>query len=148
MQTFPNALRSILSVFWIGGLWVIGVLVAPVLFHEMDSGTAGRLAGVLFRDMAWVGMVAGSYILLHMLWEGGLRAFQTLELWLILGMLVLTLINQFAVFPALVTAKAQVHSAAEGMFGGGFQSWHAISSLIYLVQSLMGLFYVIRGSVK
>jgi hypothetical protein len=63
-------------------------------------------------------------------------------------MLVLTLVNQFAVFPVLASAKSEMHSAAEGMFGGGFQSWHAISSLIYLVQSLLGLFYVVRGPVK
>jgi hypothetical protein len=148
MQTLPNALRSLFVVFWIGGLWVIGLLVAPVLFHEAESAFAGRIAGLLFRDMAWVGIVAGLYILLHMLWVEGLRAVQTLEFWLILGMFALTLLNQFAVFPILAQAKSQVHSAAEGVFGGGFQSWHAISSLIYLVQSLLGLFYVVRGSVK
>jgi hypothetical protein len=148
MQTFPNAIRSLLAVFWIGGLWVIGVLVAPVLFHETETALAGKLAGVLFRDMAWVGIVAGTYILIHMLWGEGLRAFQTLEFWLIAGMFGLTLLNQFAVFPVLAEAKSQMHAAAEGMFGGGFQSWHTISSLIYLVQSLLGLFYVVRGSVK
>lgn len=148
MQSFPNALRSLFVVFWIGGLWVTGLLVAPVLFHEVDSALAGRLAGVIFRLMAWVGIVAGAYILLHTLWEEGLRAFQTLELWLIIGMFGLTLLNQFAIFPILAEAKAGMHSAAEGVFGGGFQSWHAISSLIYLVQSLLGLVYVMRGPTK
>lgn len=38
-----------------------------------------------------------------------------------------------------------MNHAAEGLFGGGFATWHAISSLIYLVQSLMGLVYVWRN---
>lgn len=150
MQSFPNALRSILAVVWIGGLWVVGVLVAPILFHHFagDPATAGRVAGLLFRAMAWVGMVAGIYIVLHMLWVEGLRTFQTIEFWLIVGMLVLTLINHFAIFPIIAEVKPQMHTAAEGLFGGGFQSWHTISSLIYLIQSLFGLLYVIRGPVK
>ncbi|HEY9101287.1 DUF4149 domain-containing protein [Chitinimonas sp.] len=148
MQTFPNALRSFLTVFWIGGMWIIGVLVGPLLFHYLDNGLAFRVVTVFFRAMAWVGIVAGLYILLHMLWEEGLRAFQTLELWLIVGMLALTLVNHFAVFPILSDVKPTMHTAAEGMFGGGFQSWQTISSLIYLIQSVFGLIYVIRGPVK
>jgi hypothetical protein len=38
-----------------------------------------------------------------------------------------------------------MNQAAEGLFGGGFATWHAISSLIYLVQSLMGLAYLLRS---
>ncbi|GAB3243321.1 DUF4149 domain-containing protein [Chitinimonas naiadis] len=148
MQTFPNALRSILTVFWIGGLWIIGVLVGPLLFHALDNGLAYKMVAILFRAMAWVGIVAGIYVVIHMLWVEGLRAFQTLEFWLILGMLALTLVNHFAVFPVLSEVKPQMHTAAEGMFGGGFQSWQTISSLIYLIQSVFGLIYVIRGQVK
>ncbi|SFZ78209.1 DUF4149 domain-containing protein [Chitinimonas taiwanensis] len=148
MQTFPNALRSILVVFWIGGLWIIGLLVGPLLFQQLDNGLAFKMVAVMFRAMAWVGIVAGIYIFLHILWVEGLRAFQTLELWLILAMLALTLVNHFAVFPVISEVKPTMHTAAEGVFGGGFQSWQTISSLIYLVQSVFGLIYVIRGSVK
>ncbi|GLR11561.1 DUF4149 domain-containing protein [Chitinimonas viridis] len=148
MQTFPNALRSILTVFWIGGLWVIGLLVGPLLFQQLDNNLAYRMVAVMFRAMAWVGIVAGIYIVFHILWDEGLRAFQTLEFWLILGMLILTLVNHFAVFPVISEVKPQMHTAAEGVFGGGFQSWQTISSLIYLIQSVLGLVYVTRGAVK
>ncbi|WP_269531035.1 DUF4149 domain-containing protein [Chitinimonas sp. BJYL2] len=148
MQNFPTALRSILTVFWIGGLWALGVLIGPVLFHQLDNALAFRVVASMLRALAWVGIVAGIYILIHMLWVEGLRAFQTLELWLILAMLALTLVNHFAVFPVISEVKPQMHTAAEGMFGGGFQNWQTISSLIYLIQSLFGLVYVIRGPVK
>ncbi|QDQ27635.1 DUF4149 domain-containing protein [Chitinimonas arctica] len=148
MQTFPNALRSILTIFWIGGLWIVGLLVGPLLFQQLDNGLAVKMVTVMFRAMAWVGIVAGIYITVHMLWTEGLRGFQTMEFWLVLGMLALTLVNHFAVFPILSEVKPQMHTVAEGVFGGGFQSWQTISSLIYLVQSLFGLIYVIRGPVK
>jgi hypothetical protein len=148
MQTFPNALRSMLAFLWIGGLWIVGVLVPVALIHQLDGNTFFHLIERLFHAMGWVGIVAGVYILFHMLWHEGLRAFQTLELWLILGMLILTLVNQFAVFPILSQVKPEMHVAAEGLFGGGFQSWQTISSLIYLLQAVFGLFYAIRGPVK
>ncbi|MGQ5523796.1 DUF4149 domain-containing protein [Chitinimonas sp. PSY-7] len=148
MQTFPDALRSILTVFWIGGLWVIGLLVGPLLFHHFDNGVAVKMVAVMFRAMAWVGIVAGLYIFIRMLWVEGLRAFQALEFWLIVLMLVLTLVNQFAVFPGLGEVKPTMHTAAEGVFGGGFHNWQTISSLIYLAQSVLGLVYITRGSGK
>lgn len=146
MQPFPHALRSILAVLWIGAMWTVGVLVAPVLFHYLPNGEAGRIAGILFRGVAWVGIVAGAYLVLHALWQEGLKAFQTADFWLVLGMLTLTLVNQFAIFPIIDDIKPHMHAAAEGLFGGGFQSWHTISSLIYLVQAVLGLFYVGRGA--
>lgn len=146
MLPLSAALRAVLTVFWIGGLWGVGVLVAPVLFHSLDNATAGRIAGQLFRIMAWVGMVAGSYILLHMLWQEGFKALRSLDWWLIVLMLALTLLNHFLIFPILADLKAKVSAVAEGAFGGGFQSWHTISSLIYLVQSVAGLAYCVRGN--
>lgn len=142
MQPFPQALRAVLTVLWIGGLWVVGVVVAPVLFQQLDPAQAGRVAGVLFRAMAWVGIVAGTYIALDMLWQAGLGAFRSRGFWLVLALLALTLVNHFAVFPIIAALKSQAHAAAEGVFGGGFRTWHTISSLIYLLQSLLGLVFI------
>ncbi|MFC4159632.1 DUF4149 domain-containing protein [Chitinimonas lacunae] len=139
MQPFPQALRAILTVLWVGGLWVIGVVVAPILFQQLDHAQAGRVAGALFRAMAWIGIVAGGYLVLDLLWQAGLAAFRSRTFWLLMAMLTLTLVNHFAVFPVIAALKPQMHAAAEGVFGGGFQSWHTISSLIYLLQSLLGL---------
>lgn len=147
-QPFSVALRSILTVFWIGGLWVVCVLVAPILFRDMENRTALLLTNQMLRGMAWVGIVAGVYVAIHILWQEGLKALQTLEFWLIFLMLALTLVNSFVIFPILADVKSQMHAVAEGAFGGGFQSWQTISSLIYLIQSLLGIAYVVRGNAK
>lgn len=148
MQPVSSIFRAVAVLVWIGGLWVIGLLVAPVLFDQLDKATAGRVAGALFRAMAWVGIVAGIYLVLQTLWQQGLQALSSLNLWLVLSMLGLTLLNHFVIFPIIADIKAQVHSAVEGVFGGGFASWHTISALIYLLQSVLGLIFVARDGIK
>ncbi|AXK38380.1 DUF4149 domain-containing protein [Crenobacter cavernae] len=139
-----NGVRAIAITFWIGGMWVVGLVVAPVLFSHLDKATAGMVAGRLFAAIAWVGLICGTLLLVDSVWQNGVRAFKTLALWLIVGMLACTLINHFAVTPIIANLKAQMSQAATGAFGGGFATWHTISSLIYLVQSLMGLVFVLR----
>ncbi|AOY02382.1 DUF4149 domain-containing protein [Jeongeupia sp. USM3] len=140
-----SGIRNILTTLWIGGIWVIGVIVAPTLFRLLETPVAGMVAGRLFSAIGWVGMVAGVYLFIYWLWADGLGAFRTGRLWLVIGMLVCTLVNQFALFPLIAAVKTGVSSAATGMFGGGLAQWHTISSLIYLVQALFGLVYIWQG---
>ncbi|WP_432721657.1 DUF4149 domain-containing protein [Jeongeupia wiesaeckerbachi] len=137
-----TGIRNILATLWIGGIWVIGVIVAPILFKSLASPVAGMVAGRLFNMIGWVGIVAGVYLFVYWLWADGLGAFRTGRLWLVIGMLVCTLVNQFAIFPIIAAVKPAVSSAATGVFGGGLAQWHTISSLIYLVQALFGLAYI------
>jgi hypothetical protein len=140
-----DALRSICTTLWVGGIWTIGAIVAPMLFRLLDSKPlAGRVAGELFVVMAWVGMVCGVYLVLWWLLRFGLKAFSAIGFWLLLGMLGLTLLNHFAIFPILMTVRSETSAAAQGLFGGGLASWHAISTVLYMIQSLLALFYVCR----
>ncbi|KAF0812581.1 hypothetical protein IGB42_02870 [Andreprevotia sp. IGB-42] len=141
-------LKNVLTALWIGGMWIIGLLVAPVLFKSLSGPVAGAVVGKLFTAFGWVGIVAGIYLLVYWLYVDGLRAFQAGKLWLVIGMLACTLINQFAVFPIIAGIKPGISEAATGVFGGGLQSWHTISSLIYLVQSVLALIYIWRGEGK
>ena len=140
-----DGLRAITRTFWIGGLWVIGLIVTPVMFKMLDTVTAGMVAGKLFAAIAWVGLVCGVFLLVDNIWRNGVRGMKESSFWLIVGMLLCTVINHFAVTPIIAELKLQMNHAAEGLFGGGFATWHAISSLIYLVQSLMGLAYILRS---
>ncbi|MDK2124787.1 DUF4149 domain-containing protein [Parachitinimonas caeni] len=149
MDAILIGLRSIFAYLWIGGLWIAGILVAPVLFQSLPNADAGRVAGKIFQVMAWIGMFSGAYILLIFFWQLGVKVFSTIEFWVIVLMLMLTCLNHFAIFPILSGIKSQMYQAAEGVFGGGFQSWHTISSAIYLLQSVLGVMFVVReGAVK
>lgn len=140
-----DGLRALARTLWFGGMWVVGIIVAPTLFSALDSVTAGMVAGKLFSHMAWVGLVCGVFLLADYVWRQGAKGVKQGGFWLLLGMLLCILINHFGVTPIIVQLKLQMNSAAEGLFGGGFATWHAISSLIYLVQSLMALVYLFRN---
>ena len=141
-----NRLRAIAATFWIGGLWIVGLVVAPVLFRSLDTAVAGMVAGNIFAVQAWVGLVCGVILLIDAIWRDGVSGVRAVSFWLVVGMLVCTVVNHFAVTPIIVDLKQGMNHAAQGMFGGGFATWHAISSLIYLLQSLLGLGYVLKHS--
>ncbi|TDR70741.1 DUF4149 domain-containing protein [Paludibacterium purpuratum] len=140
-----DGLRAVAKTFWIGGMWAIGILVTPALFALLDRTSAGMVAGRLFQSIAWVGLVCGTFLLVHIIWREGVRGLKSAAFWLVFAMLVCTVINQFAVSPIIANLKQHMNHAAEGLFGGGFGTWHAISSLIYLLQSLMGLVFVVKA---
>jgi len=92
-----DGLKAIARTFWIGGMWVIGILVTPVLFSLLDKTVAGMVAGRLFQSIAWVGLVCGTFLLIHAIWRDGVRGIKSAGFWWVFGMLVCTVINQFAV---------------------------------------------------
>ncbi len=50
MKSLAEALCAVALTLWIGGLWVIGYLVAPTLFYTLsDRALAGSLAGKLLN---------------------------------------------------------------------------------------------------
>ena len=66
MRRFWDGLAGVMLVLWIGGMWAIGYVAAPVLFANLgDKQLAGMLAGKLFKLMAWIGMAAASYLLIY-----------------------------------------------------------------------------------
>jgi hypothetical protein len=56
MQRFAEHVYSVTISLWVGALWAIGYLAAPVLFAMLDDrAMAGRVAGVMFTYVGWVG---------------------------------------------------------------------------------------------
>lgn len=147
MKSFLDSLAAVLLVAWVGGLWAIGYIAAPTLFAELsDRQLAGNLAGELFKWIAWVGIVAGSYLLVHRLGRQGLPAFKQSYFWIVLAMLLLVLGQQFGIQPVMQALKDQAMPQAvmESAFRSRFAAWHGISSVVYLIESLLGLVLVWR----
>ncbi|MBE5529728.1 hypothetical protein A9J41_06200 [Laribacter hongkongensis] len=136
--------RRVAQTIWIGGVWTIGLIVAPLLFSALSRDVASGLTWRLLGTMGWVGLVCAAVLLVDWLWRHGLAGMREGGFWLLLLMLACTLVNHFAIAPMLVGLKASAAQAATGVFGGGFATWQAISSLLLLVQSLCGLVYVTR----
>ena len=145
MRRFADALDSIALTLWVGGLWAIGYLVAPTIFSTLaDRQLAGLLAGKLFALIGWVGLCCATYLLFSMLFRLGGGALKRGVFWLLVLLLALTAVSQFGIQPWLAQLKAEAlpREVMESVLRDRFATWHGISSILYLVQSLLGVLLV------
>lgn len=131
---------------WVGGQWVVGYLVAPILFHQLESRQlAGELAGKMFYGMGSLGLLISAYILLFLTirWRG--RVIKRGIFWLVVLLAVLTAISIFGTQPLMAQLKADAlpREVMESVLRDRFATWHGISSILYLVQSMLGLWIVV-----
>ncbi|MFZ4536558.1 DUF4149 domain-containing protein [Propionivibrio sp.] len=146
MRRFSEALYLVTLTLWVGGLWAIGYLVAPTLFATLaDRQMAGMLAGKLFSLIGWVGLACAAYLLLFMLFRFGSSALKRGIFWLVLAMLALTVVSQFGIQPLLAQLKTEAlpREVMESVLRDRFATWHGISSILYLAQSLLGVLAVV-----
>ncbi len=147
MKRLPDLLSAWAASLWVGGLWAVGYLAAPTLFYSLtDRMLAGMLAGKLFSHIAWVGLVCGCWLLLHRLGRFGVLALKQSFFWIVVLMLLLTVAQHFGIQPILQQLKdqAQPRDVMESLFRDRFATWHGISSVIYLIQSLLGLVLIAK----
>jgi MFS family permease len=145
MRKLAESLYSIAIALWVGGLFAVGYLAAPVLFYQLsDRALAGNLAGAMFSIIAWVGLACGGYLLLYLLLRRGWRAIQSSVFWLVLVMAALSLAH-FSIEPVLSQLKADAlpRQVMESALRDRFSTWHGIASALYLLQSLIGLWLVV-----
>jgi uncharacterized membrane protein len=148
MRRFWDGLAGTMLVLWIGGIWAIGYVAAPVLFASLDDKQlAGMLAGKLFEWMAWIGIAAATYLLIYRVARDGAAALKTLFFWAVALMLALTLVGLFGIQPVMQSLKDQAMPLAvmQSVFADRFARWHGISSILYLIQSMLGLLLVWRS---
>jgi hypothetical protein len=142
MKSYADGLAAILLVLWVGGMWAIGYIAAPTLFAEIpDRQLAGNVAGELFKWIAWVGIAAGSYLLIHRLGRLGFQALKQAYFWIVLAMLLLVIGQHFGIQPVMQALKDQAMPQAvmESAFRDRFAAWHGVSSVVYLIESVLGL---------
>jgi len=145
MKTLTEAIYAIALTLWIGGLWAVGYLVAPTLFYTLaDRALAGMVAGKLFALIAYVGTACAVYLLLYRLVRFGGASFKHAIFWIVLVLLVLTLAGEFGVQPILAGLKDQAlpKGVMESVFRDRFAAWHGVASVLYLIQSVLGILLV------
>ncbi|MFN7087712.1 MAG: DUF4149 domain-containing protein [Burkholderiales bacterium] len=146
MKSFADALQSLAVTLWVGSLWTIGYLVAPLLFATLpDRALAGLLAGKFFTLAAYVGLACAIYLLLFRLARFGAAAFRQGFFWVALLMLVLIVVGQFGVQPVVESLKAQAlpREVMESVLRERFDTWHGVASGLYVIESVLGAALVV-----
>lgn len=126
-MTAVLALERVIVSMWVGALWSVGYIAAPVLFGTLeDRALAGELAGNMFTVTAYLSLAAGALLLLiHGLTGGARPRWPTA---VVVAMLLLVAIGEFGVRPMMA-------AAAPSDFG----RLHGIAQIFFLAVSLLGL---------
>ncbi len=143
MQKWLDTLIPLALVAWVGSLWAIGYLAVPVLFQAQPNRLlAGVLAGEMFAAVGYIGMVCGSFLLL----QCGRVACHRCLFGVLVVMLMMTLLLQFGIQPLMADMKLQALplEVMHSPLADRFKMWHGISSVLYLIQSLLGGYVVVR----
>ncbi len=142
MRRLSDSLYVLLITLWVGGLWAVGYIVAPVLFQQLpDRQMAGQIAGRLFELIALVGLSAGAYLLAFLIARWGGAVIKRSVFWIVLVMLLMAVMHLFGIQPLMAQLKldALPRDVMESVLRDRFATWHGISSILYLMQSLLGL---------
>ena len=152
LPPLPHRIFLLLTVVWAGSLWTVGYMVAPTLFSVLPSREmAGMIAGHLFHTEAIVGVTIGvlQLVLCNVLIRRGAARYRALR-WIVLAMLVCVLAGYFGVQPFMeglkVKAQALNLGVSESPYKSQFGMLHGVSSVFYLIQSLLALVLVWRAS--
>jgi hypothetical protein len=146
MRKLSESLYFMAITLWVGGMWAIGYMAAPVLFSSLgDRQLAGVIAGKLFALIGWVGLGSAAYLLIFLLSRWGGRFFKSAVFWLVLLMALLVVASQFGIQPLMAQLKADAlpRGVMESVLRDRFSTWHGVSSILYLIQSMLGLWLVV-----
>jgi hypothetical protein len=135
---------------WVGSLLAVGYLVAPAIFSTMsDRQAAGMVAGSVFKLEAYLSLIVciGLMVLANLLVNRGLNQFRVIR-WLLLAMLLCSLAAAFVFIPWMNTLRDNaldqgmpvMLSPSATLFG----RLHGASSILFMLQSLLGIFLVWR----
>ena len=142
MRSIADALQSVAVTLWVGGTWEVGFLVAPLMFARLgDRALAGLMAGRLFTAIAYVGIACAAYLLIYRLARFRLASLKQGFFWLAVAMLVLVLAGEFGVRSIMEALRAQAlpREVMESVLRDRFMTWHGVASVLYVIQSLLGL---------
>jgi hypothetical protein len=137
---------------WVGSLLTVGYLVAPAIFSTMtDRQAAGMVAGSIFKLEAYLSLTVCIclMVLANLLVNRGLHQFRSIR-WILLAMLLCSIAAAFIFIPwmntlrddALAQGVPVMLSPSATLFG----RLHGASSILFMLQSALGIFLVWRLS--
>ncbi|WP_107855414.1 DUF4149 domain-containing protein [Neisseria weaveri] len=139
-----NKLAGVLAAVWLGLQLSVGYLFAPVLFQNMTKMEAGKLAGFMFDIVSYTGLAIWLLVYLIGRHELSRSLMRTHTNKFVAALLALMAVNQFVVSPVIEAYKNNTGNWLLSLVGGSFGQWHGVSSIIYMVCSLLAVGLVFR----
>jgi hypothetical protein len=151
-HTAIQRLFLILAGLWVGSLCTVGFLVVPTIFANLqDRQVAGMIAAAIFQAEAYLSVLVCVALLLlaNFLIKRSIENYRSVR-WVILVLLLISALTCFGIIPymnglrteALLLGMPVMASPSAALFG----RLHGISSGLFLLQSVLGLWIVWRLS--
>ena len=150
MHAGAQRLFILVAGLWVGSILAVGYLVAPAIFSTLtDRQVAGMVAGSIFKAEAYLSTIAciALMVLANLLVTRGLSQYRLIRL-ILLGMLLCSVAASFIFIPWMNTLRDQalmqgmpvMLSPSADLFG----KLHGFSSIVFLIQSGLGIYLVWR----
>ena len=141
-----NTFLKLLIALWVGSLWWM-IVVANVIFDKVPTSyLAGLIAGQLFEYLSYFSLSVLTFVMFRLLKGEGWRVLKNSLFWISLLILFIVLMNLFGIKPFLETLKIQAlpKEVMESIFADRFSLWHGVSSIAYLIHSLLATFLMLK----
>ena len=141
-----NTFLKLLIALWVGSLWWM-IVVANVIFDKVPTSyLAGLIAGQLFEYLSYFSLIVLTFVMFRLFKGEGWRVVKNSLFWISLLILFIVLMNLFGIKPFLETLKIQAlpKEVMESIFADRFSLWHGVSSIAYLIHSLLATFLMLK----
>ncbi len=133
--------------FWLGGSWMIAIVIFPLLFKTLDQITASDITGQILNILAYIGIVCLLIALVEVIINHKLSLIKTKRFWYILLMSAIVIINYFAIFPIIYNLRQKLAFAAHQLISvqnNMFDFWHSLSAILFLITCGVGVLYLVE----
>lgn len=138
---------KIAMTFWLGGIWMVGLVVLPIIFRSLDPVSASNIAAEILNIVAYIGIICLLIALIEVIINHKFALIKTRRFWYILAMSSILIINYFAIFPIIHRLRDKLSMVAHQIINiqaNVFDFWHSISAILYAVICIIGVLYLIE----
>jgi len=147
LSNIPPAIERVVLTLWVGGLWVTGLVLAPVLFASFPRVYAGDIAGRLFTAMSFLGMACGLILLALAFVRCRTRVWRDWRSLVLITMLLITVVGEFVLAQRMrMIRQAATYHLQESPLRSEFGRLHGISNGLFLATAVLGLVLVVGGA--
>ncbi|QWD89849.1 DUF4149 domain-containing protein [Polynucleobacter sp. MWH-Braz-FAM2G] len=139
---------SLIAGIWVGSFITIGFLVVPILFSSLgDRQIAGMVAASLLKATAYIGVCISTILMVaaHYFVRQNQARYRLIR-WILLAMLACAITAGFILIPWMNALRDQALSLGlsvrETSNAELFNRLHSVSSMVFMIQTLLGIYLV------
>lgn len=138
---------KIAMTFWLGGTWMAGIVIFPILFKTLDQITASEIVGQILNIQAYIGIICLIIAFIEVMVNHKLSVFTAKRFWYIISMFTILFVDYFAIFPTIYSLREKISSVAHqfiSLQNNAFDFWHSFSAVLFIFICILGMLYLIE----